>query len=40
MMQPTETKISETKPTPTPEVKPVDLSKANEKLSSLLGKQK
>jgi hypothetical protein len=38
LTQPTETKISETKPTP--EAKPVDLSKADEKLSSLLGKQK
>jgi hypothetical protein len=28
------------KPTPLPEVKPVDLSKADEKLSSLLGKPK
>jgi len=38
LTQPTETKIPEVKPTP--EAKPVDLSKANEKLSSLLGKQK
>ena len=38
LMQPTEMKIPETKPTP--ESKPVDLSKADEKLSSLLGKQK
>jgi ABC-2 type transport system ATP-binding protein len=40
LTQPAETKIPETKPTPTPEAKPVDLSKADEKLSSLLGKQK
>jgi hypothetical protein len=38
LTQPTETKIPETKPTP--EAKPVDLSKADEKLSSLLGKPK
>src|ERR1700733_10809703 len=38
LMQPTEAKIPETKPTP--ETKPVDLSKADEKLSSLLGKPK
>jgi ABC-2 type transport system ATP-binding protein len=38
LTQPTETKIPETKPTP--ETKPVDLSKADEKLSSLLGNKK
>ncbi len=38
LTQPTETKIPETKPAA--EAKPVDLSKADEKLSSLLGKQK
>jgi ABC-2 type transport system ATP-binding protein len=38
LTQPTEAKIPEAKPTP--EVKPVDLSNADEKLSSLLGKQK
>jgi ABC-2 type transport system ATP-binding protein len=38
LTQPTETKIPETKPAP--EAKPVDLSKADEKLSSLLGKPK
>jgi hypothetical protein len=38
LAQPIETKISETKPTP--EAKPVDLSKADEKLSSLLGGKK
>jgi ABC-2 type transport system ATP-binding protein len=38
LTQPTETKVPETKPAP--EAKPVDLSKADEKLSSLLGKQK
>jgi ABC-2 type transport system ATP-binding protein len=38
LTQPTEAKIPETKPTP--EVKPVDLSKADEKLSSLLGGKK
>jgi ABC-2 type transport system ATP-binding protein len=38
LTQPVEIKISESKPTP--EAKPVDLSKADEKLSSLLGKQK
>ena len=40
LAQPVETKIPEAKPTPTPEIKPVDLSKADEKLSSLLGKPK
>ncbi|HTX21054.1 MAG TPA: ABC transporter ATP-binding protein [Candidatus Aquilonibacter sp.] len=34
------TKIPETKPVPAPEAKPVDLSKADEKLSSLLGNKK
>jgi ABC-2 type transport system ATP-binding protein len=38
LTQPTETKIPETKPAP--ETKPVDLSKADEKLSSLLGNKK
>jgi ABC-2 type transport system ATP-binding protein len=38
LTQPTETKIPETKPAP--EAKPVDLSKADEKLSSLLGNKK
>jgi hypothetical protein len=38
LTQPTETKIPESKPTP--EAKPVDLSKADEKLSSLLGGKK
>jgi hypothetical protein len=38
LAQPAETKIPEAKPTP--ESKPVDLSKADEKLSSLLGKKK
>ena len=38
LAQPTETKIPESKPTP--EAKPVDLSKADEKLSSLLGGKK
>ena len=38
LMQPTETKIPEAKPTP--ETQPVDLSKADEKLSSLLGNKK
>lgn len=38
LTQPTETKIPETKPPP--EAKPVDLSKADEKLSSLLGGKK
>jgi hypothetical protein len=37
LTQPTETKVPETKSTP--EAKPVDLSKADEKLSSLLGKK-
>jgi ABC-2 type transport system ATP-binding protein len=40
LTQPTETKITETKTAPVPEAKPVDLSKADEKLSSLLGKPK
>jgi ABC-2 type transport system ATP-binding protein len=38
LMKPTEVKIPETKPTP--EAKPVDLSKADEKLSALLGRPK
>jgi ABC-2 type transport system ATP-binding protein len=38
LTQPTEAKIPETKPTP--EAKPVDFSKADEKLSSLLGGKK
>ena len=38
LTQPTETKIPESKPTP--EAKPVDLSKADKKLSSLLGGKK
>jgi hypothetical protein len=38
LAQPTEIKIPETKPTL--ETKPVDLSKADEKLSSLLGNKK
>src|SRR5277367_4858371 len=38
LTQPTETKIPESKPAP--ETKPVDLSKADEKLSSLLGGKK
>ncbi len=38
LTQPTETKIPEAKPAS--EVKPTDLSKADEKLSSLLGNQK
>jgi ABC-2 type transport system ATP-binding protein len=38
LTQPTETKIPEAKPAP--EAKPVDLSKADEKLSSLLGNKK
>jgi len=38
LAQPTEAKIPETKPTP--EAKPVDLSQADKKLSSLLGKPK
>jgi len=38
LAQPTETKIPETKSAP--EAKPVDLSKADEKLSSLLGNKK
>jgi ABC-2 type transport system ATP-binding protein len=38
LTQPTEPKIPETKPTP--EAKPLDLSKADEKLSSLLGNKK
>jgi len=38
LTQPTETKISEAKPVP--ETNPVDLSKADEKLSSLLGNKK
>jgi ABC-2 type transport system ATP-binding protein len=40
LTQPTETKIPETKSVSAQETKPVDLSKANEKLSSLLGKKK
>ena len=40
LTQPTETKVSETKPVPATETKPVDVSKADEKLSSLLGKPK
>jgi hypothetical protein len=38
LAQPTEAKIPESKPTP--EAKPVDLSKADERLSSLLGNKK
>jgi len=38
LTQPTEAKIPE--PKPTPEAKPVDLAKADEKLSSLLGNKK
>jgi len=40
LTQPVATKIPETKPVPAPEAKPVDLSKADEKLSSLLGNKK
>jgi len=40
LAQTAETKAPETKPVPAPEAKPADLSKADEKLSSLLGKQK
>jgi hypothetical protein len=40
LTQPTETKISEAKPVSAPETKPVDLSKADEKLSPLLGNKK
>ena len=40
LAQPVETKVPETKPAPAPEAKPVDLSKVDEKLSSLLGKPK
>jgi hypothetical protein len=40
LAQPAETKIPDAKSTPTPEAKPLDLSKADEKLSSLLGNKK
>ncbi|HTV75666.1 MAG TPA: hypothetical protein VMD57_01620, partial [Candidatus Baltobacteraceae bacterium] len=40
LAQPVGAKISEPKPVPAPEAKPADLSKADEKLSSLLGKPK
>ena len=40
LAQPVEIKAPETKPAPAPETKPVDLSKADEKLSSLLGRPK
>jgi hypothetical protein len=40
LTQPVEAKISDIKPASAPEAKPVDLSKADEKLSSLLGGKK